>query len=355
MKKKNKITGLWVISLIFMCLIGTGCVPHSTGTTEVGIRVRKLGIFAKTGVEDKIYAPGATYFFLPLINDWFTYDMSLQKIVMVADVSRGDRRSKDDLTFRTRGGNELRLDLIIQYRIDPQKVVHILKDVAVSNEALRDLILRTIGRSRPRDKFGELTTEEFYVAKIKEGKAEEVKTILNKELAEYGIIVERVSTGTFQFVDANYRQAIEDKKIAEVERERWIKAKSAQEEKNKEWLQEAQATVNQIQEEWQGKLKEAKLDADAYYKAKLNIAQAIRKEGENESKAIIEMNKALASQGGLVKLQLKMWEVLKNKKIIFLPQGNKGSIDLKTTDINELLKLYGTMAVAQKQKSDTHK
>ena len=76
---------------------------------------------------------------------------------------------------------------------------------------------------------------------------------------------------------------------------------------------------------------------------------------EFESKAIIEMNKALASQGGLVKLQLKMWEVLKNKKIIFLPQGDKGGIDLKTTDINELLKLYGTMAVSKKQKSDTHK
>jgi len=352
MKGKNKIYSVWIICLIFLAILNTGCVPHSTGTTEVGIRVRKIGIFAKRGVEEKIYPPGATYFFLPLINDWFTFDMSLQKIVMLADVARGDRRTKDDLIFRTQGGNELRLDLIIQYRIDPGKVIHVLKEVAVSNEALRDMILRTIGRARPRDEFGELTTEEFYVAKIKEGKAEEVKILLNDELSEYGIIVERVSTGTFQFLDANYRKAIEDKKIAEVERERWIKAKAAQEEKNKEWLQDAQARVNQIQEEWEGKLKEAKLDADAYYNAKLNIAEAIKKEGENESKAIVEMNKALASKGGLVKLQLKLWESLKNKKIVFLPQGNKGNIDLKTTDINELLELYGTMSVAGEQNSN---
>ncbi|MGA1867099.1 MAG: SPFH domain-containing protein [bacterium] len=355
MNGKRKNCRVWLIGLMFLSFLCTGCIPHSTGPTEVGIRVRKIGFFAKKGIEERIYAPGATYFFLPLINDWFTFDKSLQKIVMVADVSKGDRRAKDDLIFRTKGGNELSLDLIIQYKIDPQKVVYILQNVATSNEALRDMILRTIGRSRPRDMFGELTTEEFYVAKIKEGKAEEVKDILNEELKEYGIIVERVSTGTFQFLDANYRQAIEDKKIAEVERERWIKARAAQEEKNKEWLQDAQAEVNQIQEEWEGKLKEAKLDADAYYRAKLNIAEAIKKEGENESKAVIEMNKALASKGGLVKLQINLWETLRDKKIIFLPQGDKGGIDLKTTDINELLQLYGTVSVAQDKDSNIKK
>ena len=154
---------IWLIGIVF-CLLGTGCVPHSTGPTEVGVRVRKIGFFAKRGVEDKIYAPGATYFFMPLINDWFVFDKRLQKIVMVADLSKGDRRVKDDLIFRTQGGNELSLDLIIQYRIDPQKVIYILQNVATSNDALRDVILRTIGRSRPRDEFGELTTEEFYVA-----------------------------------------------------------------------------------------------------------------------------------------------------------------------------------------------
>lgn len=348
---ESNINTMQLILIIFLCLFTTGCVPHSTGTTEVGIRVRKIGIFAPRGVEDKIYSPGSTYFFMPFINDWYTFDLSLQTIEMLANISRGDRKAKDDLVFRTKGGNELTLDLIIQYRINRDKVIDILETVASSNEGLKDVILRTIGRSRPRDKFGELTTEEFYVAKIKESKAEEVKSILNEELEGYGIIVERVSTGNFKFLDELYTKAIEDKKIAEVERERWIKAKGAQEEKNKEWLQDAQAQVNQIKEEWDGKLSEAKLDADAYYNAKLNIAEAVKKEGLNESATIIEMNKALASKGGLVKLQLKIWEILKDKKIIFLPQGNSGGIDLKTTNINDLLTLYGTMSVAEQKKN----
>ena len=85
----------------------------------------------------------------------------------------------------------------------------------------------------------------------------------------------------------------------------------------------------------------------------LFMVHSFKKEGENESKAIIEMNKALASKGGLVKLQLNLWETLKNKKIIFLPHGaGKGGIDLKTTDVNKLLELYGIESVAQDKGND---
>ena len=62
-----------LILIILLCLFITGCIPHSTRTTEVGIRVRKIGIFAKRGIEDKIYSPGATYFFMPFINDCCLY------------------------------------------------------------------------------------------------------------------------------------------------------------------------------------------------------------------------------------------------------------------------------------------
>ena len=35
---------------------------HSTGTTEVGVRTIKWSLFGKSGVENKVYQPGATYF-----------------------------------------------------------------------------------------------------------------------------------------------------------------------------------------------------------------------------------------------------------------------------------------------------
>ena len=67
-----------------MCLflLVTGCVPHTTDSTEVGVRTKKFAFIGEKGVEDKIYAPGSTYFFLPFINDWHTFDTKLQNLEM---------------------------------------------------------------------------------------------------------------------------------------------------------------------------------------------------------------------------------------------------------------------------------
>lgn len=77
----------------------TGCVPHSTGSTEVGVRTVKLALFGKKGVEERVYAPGSTYCFLPFINDWHTFDTKLQNLEMTYDRGRGDRKSRDDRLF----------------------------------------------------------------------------------------------------------------------------------------------------------------------------------------------------------------------------------------------------------------
>ena len=52
-----------------LSLLSVGCVPHSTDSTEVGVRVSKIGLLdAKGGVGD-IYSPRATYFSPPVVND----------------------------------------------------------------------------------------------------------------------------------------------------------------------------------------------------------------------------------------------------------------------------------------------
>tara|TARA_A100001015_G_C15009368_1_gene722267 strand:- start:4 stop:255 length:252 start_codon:yes stop_codon:yes gene_type:complete len=72
----KKITTRNIIKLIFLILLvsfSTGCIKN-TGSTEVGVRVKKLGLFGNRGIEQKVYSPGSTYFFLPYANDWFTFD-----------------------------------------------------------------------------------------------------------------------------------------------------------------------------------------------------------------------------------------------------------------------------------------
>src|SRR5688500_9003378 len=78
-----------VIALAIPALLTLGaCTPHTTGATEVGVR------FNKITRSTEVAQPGATYFFTPIINDWATFDVSTQNLMMSAKVAKGERREK---------------------------------------------------------------------------------------------------------------------------------------------------------------------------------------------------------------------------------------------------------------------
>src|ERR1700693_2704583 len=85
---------------------------YSTGTTEVGVRTIKWSLFGKSGVENKVYQPGATYFFLPILNEWETFDARLPVVEMTATTGKRDQHSADDIPFKTKDGNDIRIDVI---------------------------------------------------------------------------------------------------------------------------------------------------------------------------------------------------------------------------------------------------
>jgi regulator of protease activity HflC (stomatin/prohibitin superfamily) len=319
--------------------------PHTTGPTEVGVRTVKWSLLGKKGVEDRVYEPGAVYFFPAVLNDWNTFDTKLTNIEMTHDPSRGDKLYRDDLLFKTIDGNDISLDVIVSYRIDPQKAPYILQYVAGSNFELKDKVVRTIARSRPRDVFGELKTEEFYVSDKRDEKAELAKKALNSLLNPYGVIVERVSTKDYRF-NPNYQKAIEDKKIAEQVAEQNKSATKAAQEEYLKKIEDAKGEVNKMVAEADGRFKQAQIEADAYYEKQERIAAATEAEGIAEAKGITEMNKALAGSGGEVMVKLKLAEALEGKRILLLPVSGSG-MDIKTTNINQLLQTYGVRSLSQ--------
>jgi len=235
---------IWIVLILAMFTV-VGCVPHSTGETEVGVRTRKMAFIGPKGVEDRVYAPGATYFFMPFINDWDVFDTKLQNLEMTFSQARGDRKSRDDLVLKTIDGNDISLDVIIAYRIDANKAPHILQFVARDDRTLRDKIVRTVARSKPRDIFGELKTEAFYVADAREAQAIKAKEALQKILGPMGIIVEKVLTNDYRF-NPDYQKAIEDKKVADQQVEKNKSAQHAAREEYKRKLEEARGEVNKM-------------------------------------------------------------------------------------------------------------
>jgi len=334
--------------LIFLLLLAPlflgGCVLNSTGKTEVGVRTVKFALFGEKGVEDKIYPPGSTTILLPFINDWHTFDTKLQNLEMTAQVRRGDRNSKDDLLFKTIDGNDISLDVIIAYRIDPKKAPYILQHVATSDRALRDKVVRTIARSKPRDIFGELATEEFYVAERRREKSDQAKDSLQNILGPYGIIVEKVLTKDYRF-NAEYQKAIEDKKIADQMVEKNKSAQHAALEEYRKELEKAKGEVNKLVADADGVYLKAKIEADAYFEKQKFLADAITAEGKAEARGIEQMNKALAGAGGETMVKLQVAEALQGKKIVLLPVS-EGGMNLKTTNINDLINVMGVKALA---------
>jgi regulator of protease activity HflC (stomatin/prohibitin superfamily) len=334
------------ICLALVWLIGmSGCVLYSTGETEVGVRTKKFTLFGKKGVEDKVYAPGATYIFLPLINDWNTFDTKLQNLEMVYDRSRGDRRSRDDLLFKTIDGNDISLDVIIAYRINAEMAPYILQNVAKNDKTLRDKIVRTVARSKPRDIFGELTTESFYVADEREKQSQRAKEVLQEMLGPMGIVVEKVLTKDYRF-NPEYQKAIEDKKVADQQVQKNRSAQHAALEEYKRKLEEAKGEVNKLIADADGTYRKAKIEADVYYEKQQLIAEAIKAEGIATAKGIQEMNQALAGAGGEAFVKLQIAEALQGKRIMLLPVS-EGGMNLKTTDVNRLIETMGVRSMAK--------
>ena len=330
--------GLWAL---------TGCALYTTGETEVGVRTKKFSLVGDTGVEDKVYAPGSTYLFIPFINDWNTFDTKLQNLEMVYEQGRGDRRTRDDLLFKTIDGNDISLDVIIAYRIDADKAPFILQNVAEDNRSLRDKVVRTIARSKPRDIFGELTTEEFYVADKRELQSQRAKEVLQEMLGSLGIVVEKVLTKDYRF-NREYQKAIEDKKVADQQVEKNKSAQHAAKEEYKRKLEEAKGEVNKMVADADGQYLKDKIEADVYQEKQQLLAKAIQAEGIADAKGIQEMNNALAGSGGEAIVKLRIAEALQGKRIVLLPVS-EGGMNLKTTDINRLIETLGVKALAGAQ------
>ncbi len=333
---------IWIVLMLAM-FTAAGCVPHTTGETEVGVRTRKMAIFGSKGVEDRIYAPGATYFFMPFINDWNVFDTKLQNLEMTFSQIRGDRKSRDDLVLKTIDGNDISLDVIIAYRIDVNKAPHILQYVARDDITLRDIV-RTVARSKPRDIFGELKTEAFYVADAREAQSVKAKEALQKILGPMGIIVEKVLTNDYRF-NPEYQKAIEDKKVADQQVEKNKSAQHAAREEYKRKLEEARGEVNKMVADADGQYLKDKIEADVYQEQQQLLAKAIQAEGIAEANGIQEMNNALAGSGGEAIVKLRIAEAIQGKRIILLPVS-EGGMNLKTTNINRLIETLGIKALS---------
>jgi regulator of protease activity HflC (stomatin/prohibitin superfamily) len=332
-----------IIAIAAASLLATvACTPHATDATEVGIR------FNKITQATEVAPPGATYFFMPIVNDWTKFDVSTQSLVMSAQATSG-RGRKDDLRFKTKDGNDIETDVTVRWRIDPSKAVRIWELAAPSTQLVEDRLVRPQGRAYVRDVLNRLDSEEYYNPDLRFRAASDATRILGAHLAPYGVIVEQVILGNFAF-KPDYQKLINGRKEAEKQAEKLEAEILATLESNQANLQQKIAELTEQLTRAQGELEQAKRAADAYLGRREQEAQAVIAEKNAVSEGIRRERAALNGSAGDAYVSLQLIDALQKKEIRQIPKMPNGNVII---DGNKLLQQLGVFrTVIQQQQPE---
>lgn len=322
-----------------------GCVPHTTAATEVGVKFNKLTR------SFQVMEAGATHFFLPIVNDWKTYDISLRNLVMVAESTADGREGKDDLRFKTRDGNDIETDVTVRWRIDPAKVSQVWKTVSPDTDTVEERLVRPQARSYIRDVLNRLNSEDYYNPQLRFAAANDATKLLAAHLSPYGVVVEQVLLGDFSF-KPEYQNLINSRKEAEKTAEKLEAEILATQEINQANLQAKVAELSEALTRAQGDFEQAKRNADAYLVQRQQQAQATLAEKAAQAEGVRKERAALNGSAGDAYVNLQLIEALQKKEIRQIPKLPGGNMII---DGNRLLEQLGVLQYKQQVLDTTEK
>jgi regulator of protease activity HflC (stomatin/prohibitin superfamily) len=315
--------------LVVLTALASGACG-ATSSTEVGVRTSLFGIIEKRG-DQQVYEPGGVYFFLPVINTWNTLPISQQNLLMNANPSEGDRPVPDDITFKTKDGNNVYIDVNVMWRVDPKKVGYLIQHVGQSVKEIQERLVRPLARSTIRDIFNEITSEEYYQVTVKNRVAGKARDELAKTLAAYGVIVDLLQVQQHRF-DTEYQGAINAQKQAEADVQTLVEQQKNMEVQKKSELEGKRSQWNQELEDALGEAGRTRNEADAYYQTKTNEAKALVASAQAEAEGVRKEAEALGKMGGDAYVKIQVSQQLSKKKILIVPGTN-----VSTMDVNKMV------------------
>lgn len=317
---------------------------RSTTSTEVGVRTNLLGILEKRG-EQQVYAPGGLYLVLPIVNAFTVLPISQQNLLMSADAGHGDRPVPDDITFKTKDGNNVYIDVNVMWRIDQQKAGFVVSHVGQTVEEVKERVVRPLSRSIVRDVFNEITSEEYYQVTVKNRMAALAKDQLAAALAPLGVAVDMLQLHQHRF-DPEYQGAINAQKQAEADVQMLVERQKAMLVQKQSELEGRRSEWNQKTEVARGEAGRVRNDADGYYQTQTNQAKAIVVTAQAEADGVRKEAAALSKLGGDAYVKMQVSKRFAEKRIYLVPGSNVSTLDVNST-LNFLMK--GALAPAARQ------
>ncbi len=318
-----------------------GC--HTTSSTEVGVRTNLLGLFEKRG-DQQVYAPGGAYLVMPIVNSWTELSIAQQNLVMSADPQEGDRAVPDDITFKTKDGNNVYIDVNVMWRVDPQKAGLVVAHVGQNLAEVKERVVRPLSRSIIRDVFNEITSEEYYQVTVKNRVAAQAKEQLAAALAPFGVIVDMLQLHQHRF-DREYQDAINAQKQAEADVQMYVERQKAAVVQKQAELEARRSDWNQKLEDARGQAGRIRNEADGYYQTQTNRAKAVIAAAQAEADGVRKEAEALAKLGGDAYVKIQVSKRFAEKRVFLVPGSNVSTLDVNST-LKFLMKDAGSRPTA---------
>ncbi len=316
----------------------TGCRPHSTENNENGVQYCKFWCGSE---KVEIVPPGQTVFLAPLRWDWYTLPITMQNFYMTRSEKTGDRKERDDLQFKTKEGNDIGQDVVMNWRLDqsPKCVQTVIETVGIDIDDIKEKYVRPLARSIVRDYLSQLSSSEFYMGdkrfKMVTGATEELK----KRFAKYCILVDQVSLQEYVFDDPEYQKAIDEARGAAKDKEKWEKMIDSQAELWKKNLQDQVGASNQQEAAANGEDRRVRQEADSTYVENEKKAEYTLAQRKAEGEAIVKLREAMNSRGGDSAVLMAYIENFHPLGITVLPCGAQGGngATIRRLDLNGII------------------
>jgi regulator of protease activity HflC (stomatin/prohibitin superfamily) len=208
MKKKVQYIILGCVVFLILLTLVRGIVIVQAGKRHVVFNVFK-------GVLENELDEGL-HIILPYINSTTPYDVRLQEYTMSAIRGEGHREQPDSLWSPTKEGLLVGIDLTVWYKIDPNRVSNLHKEIG---KAYESKIIRPAVRSTVRHHISKYAIMDVYSEKRKEIE-QNIYSDLKEQLKHTYIIVEGLKLRDIIFTD-KFAESIEKKQVAQQEMERW--------------------------------------------------------------------------------------------------------------------------------------
>ena len=276
-----------------------------------------------------------------MLNAWQVLPISQQNLLMNANPKEGDRPVPDDITFKTKDGNNIYIDVNVMWRIDPLKAPFIVSYVGQSADEIKERVVRPISRSVIRDVFNEISSEDYYRVTEKNRVAAKARDELASVLGKYGLIVDMLQVQQHRF-DGEYQAAINAQKQAEADVQTLIEQQKNMEVQKRSELEGKRSEWNKLTEDAQGQAGRIKFEADGYYQTKTNEAKAVVAVAQAEAEGTRKEAEALGKMGGDAYVKMQVAKRLAGKKVFLVPASN-----VSTMDVNKMVDyLVGQRAAA---------